>query len=52
MRAAVSVGAPVLASQVGKSVSVLPLSGEYPQGDLHNQRDRISASPVQKADQN
>ena len=36
----------------GKSVSVLPLSGEYPQGDLHNQRDRISPPPVQETDQN
>ena len=35
-----------------KSVSVLPLSGEYPQGDLHNQRDRISPPPVQETDQN
>lgn len=40
------------APQEGKSVSVLPLSGEYPQGDLHNQRDRISPPPVQETDQN
>lgn len=50
--AAISGGAPVLAPQEGKSVSVLPLSGEYPQGDLHNQRDRISPPPVQETDQN
>ncbi len=35
-RKAVSGGAPVVATQMGESVSVLPLSGEYPQSHLHH----------------
>ncbi len=45
-------GAPVVASQVGEPVSVLPLSGEYPQSHLHHECHRISPSSIQEADQN
>ncbi len=44
MGPAVSDSPPVMASQVGKPVGILPLPGEYPQGDLHNQRDKIGTS--------
>ncbi len=51
MGSAVSGGTPVVASEVGKPVGILPLSGEYPQGHLHNKCYRISTSPVQETDQ-
>lgn len=46
MGPAVSGGAPIVASQVGKSVGLLPLSGRHPQGDLHHQRHRVSSPAV------
>ncbi len=52
MGSVVSGGTPVVASQVGKTVSILPLSGEYPQGHLHHKCYRIGISPVQETDQN
>ncbi len=44
--------APVVATQMGESVSVLPLSGEYPQSHLHHECNRIGAPSVQEADEN
>lgn len=52
MGPAVSGGPPVMASQVGKPVGILPLSGEYPQGHLHHKCYRIGTSAVQETDQN
>nr|WP_307726147.1 hypothetical protein [Escherichia albertii] len=52
MGSALSGGTPVVKSQVGKPVSILPLSSEYPQGHLHHKCYRIGTSPVQETDQN
>ncbi len=41
MGSTVSGGAPVVATQMGESVSVLPLSGEYPQSHLHHECNRM-----------
>lgn len=49
---AVSCGAPVVAAQVEKSVSLLPLFSEYPQSHLHPECYRIGTPPVQEADGN
>ncbi len=52
MGSAVSGGAPVVATQMGESVSVLPLSGEYPRVIAHHEYRRIGAPSVQEADEN
>lgn len=52
MGPAVSGDTPVVASQVGKSVGILPLSGEYPQGHLHHKCYRIGTPAVQETDKN
>ncbi len=52
MGPAVSGSPPVMASQMGKPVGLLPLSGEYPQGHLHDKCYRIGTSAVQETAQN
>lgn len=48
----ISIGISVLATQMGKSAGVLPLSCEYLQSYLRHLRDKTGTQAVQKTDQN